>query len=678
MDADSTPTPAVDQTIRDIYGEPEDEITSYRGLELDPFQQNAIEALRQGNSLLVSAPTGAGKTLIAEYALEKCIQANRDIIYTAPIKALSNQKFRDFSSTYGDRVGIMTGDVTINPEACALIMTTEVFRNTIFESPERLRNVHYCIFDEIHYMDDPARGTVWEESIIYAPQHIRFISLSATISNLSGLAEWMNEIRDTRTEVIECDERPVPLKHHPYLPKKQFCTMEELERLYHSRSRKQARSIGPGERIKWEKKLVDIMEDRNHLPALYFVFSRRGCREKARRNSDRDLLTKAESERAVDIFETAVENFGITYSSNLELLRKTVPRGIAYHHAGLLPSLKEIIERLFTEGLINLLYCTETFALGINMPARSVVFESLQKFDGTQVTYIKSREFAQMAGRAGRRGIDEVGHVYPVIDWPDYDLNAVRDVIEGEIEPIRSKFGLQYSTILNLYRSLRERIIEACKNSFIHYQSTHEDEDQSKRDYELRIDQIKKKLQFLKEFNYINDQELTRKGEFASRVNGYEIQAAEFLASDLLSKLSETELILVLAAAVFEPRGNRNYPGIHDPEFRQVAREADNLIKAVNVRENELGIKKLTKKPDFSLTGLVYDWGRGRPFHQLSRDTEAAEGDLVRTLRMTVQLCRMIYRNLEQDLMLKRRLMQCVERINRGVVDAEKQLNTRI
>jgi len=662
-------------SLKEIYGDPDRRVETYQGHDLDPFQVDAIGALRGGKSLLVSAPTGAGKTLIAEYALEKCIEADCQIIYTAPIKALSNQKFRDFSETYGDRVGIMTGDVTINPNACALIMTTEVFRNTIFEDPERLKDVQYCIFDEIHYMDNKQRGTVWEESIIYAPQHIRFISLSATISNLDSLAAWMNNIREYDTEVIHCGERPVPLKLEPFVPTKGFRNTDELKQLYHSRSRKQGRQLSRNKLNESEADLLDTLEQKDHLPALFFVFSRRGCREKARRNQHRNLLTDAESQRAKDIFERCVDKFDVRHSQDLSLLRELIPKGIAYHHAGLLPALKEIVERLFTERLINLLFATETFALGINMPARSVLFESLQKYDGESVKYIKTREFQQMAGRAGRRGIDEVGHVYPIIDWPDFNYNAVERIFRGDIEPIKSKFGLHYSTILNLYSQLGERIVEACKKSFIHFQSTDRAEHQNQQKYDQMVDQLRKRLQFLKDFGYIEDERLTRKGEFTSMINGYEIHAAEYLQAGLLQDMSESHLILLMSSTIHESRNRESYER-RQQAFQRKANQADNLIRSVNRHEDELGIESLTKRPAFTISELVYQWARGKPLHQITRDPDVADGTMVRNLRMTVQLLRQIYRNLESEEMLQRRLMKCVEIVNRGVVDAEKQLST--
>lgn len=662
----------------DVFDTEKDSVEEYKGFTLDPFQREAIESLHQGDSVLVSAPTGAGKTLIAEYAMDHCLEGGHEIVYTAPIKALSNQKFRQFSEQFGDEVGIMTGDVTINPEATALIMTTEVFRNTIFEDPHRLDDVRYCIFDEVHYMDDEMRGTVWEESIIFAPQHVRFICLSATIQNLESLSGWMNVIRDYDTSVIKHFDRPVPLKKRFFVPKKGFADINRLEKLYHSRSRKGGRNLSRQELHKWETKLLDHLEEHDQFPALFFVFSRKGCSMKASRHTDRMLLTEEESERAKALFEEYSEKLGLTQSRNYEQLKELTARGIAYHHAGLLPSLKDVVERLFTEGLIKLMIATETFALGINMPARSVIFESLEKFDGTQMRYMKSREFNQMAGRAGRRGMDEVGFVYSMVDWPDFHLPSIKRLYEGEIEPIRSKFGLDYTTLINLYHRLEDQIYEAMQKSFFHYQTQSQEGDHSPSDYREITNQVEKKLQFLRDFDYLDGKKITEKGWFASRVNGYEIQVSEYVYSGLLKEISEIELILLMTATVFEERGREEYAEYKDRSFQDLMKSAKALIRDVNRREEELGIDDSTRMPNEAICSSVYQWSVGTPFKYLHRYATVAEGDLVRVLRMTIQLMRQMYRSLPSDVMLKRKLMKCVEIVNRGVVDARKQLETNL
>ncbi|MDQ7779971.1 MAG: DEAD/DEAH box helicase, partial [Planctomycetota bacterium] len=373
----------------------------YKGLKLDRFQLDAIAHIDAGENVIVSAPTGAGKTLIAEYALESAVNARRHIIYTAPIKALSNQKFRDFTADYGDRIGIMTGDVTINPAAIALIMTTEIFRNTIFESPARLENVGYVIFDEIHFMDDEERGTVWEESIIFAPHHIRFLCLSATVANLPQFAAWMEKTRRSKVQVVFTDSRPVPLTHTLWaqgvgatslkgLKELEIARRAELQaRRTGRRNFRDARSGWRGRRQgrhgrqgqadggrggsepgrvpvmdpEWRTHLIDHIQKAGQMPCLYFLFSRRGCEERARESMGRGLLSDDDRMKAHALFDSLAVRFDIVGVQQADEMRALVGRGIAYHHAGILPTLKEVVERLFTSGFIRLLFATETFAL---------------------------------------------------------------------------------------------------------------------------------------------------------------------------------------------------------------------------------------------------------------------------------------------------------------------------
>ncbi|HOO56242.1 MAG TPA: DEAD/DEAH box helicase [bacterium] len=438
----------------------------FKGYELDPFQEQAINALDKGHSIIVAAPTGAGKTVIAEYAIEKAIQEGKQIIYTAPIKALSNQKFRDFSSDYPDKIGIMTGDVIINPEAPVLIMTTEIFRNIIFEAEEtRLENIYTVIFDEIHYINDIQRGTVWEESIIFAPQHIRFICLSATIPNFEEFAAWMRSVRDIEIQTISESNRPVPLKVHLWVPGYGFRNisfLKQLEKEDLSRRKKQK-----GGNID----LVKILKEEDKLPCLYFHFSRMGCEEYAQYFRGMNLLTNKERRNSMRLFDKYAEQFGVEIKGQALFMRNLLKGGVAFHHAGVLPAIKEIIERLYTLGLIKLLFTTETFAVGINMPAKSVIFDNLLKHDGITFRFLTAREFQQMAGRAGRRGIDEVGNAYACIDLRDISYEGVRQTLSKDAEDIESQFSLSYSSILNLYNNFGDGIYEVCEKSFNNFKS---------------------------------------------------------------------------------------------------------------------------------------------------------------------------------------------------------------
>ena len=399
----------------------------YKGLQLDRFQEKAIAAINRDTSVIVTAPTGAGKTVIAEYAVEKCLKENRRVIYTAPIKALSNQKYRDFYAEYGEKIGIVTGDVVLNPYAQVLLMTTEIFRNTIFDDIQRLQDVSYVIFDEIHYINDIERGTVWEESLIFAPQHIKFVCLSATIPNINPFTEWMRGVRDIDIEIVEELKRPVPLEHYLYFKDYGIGSVEHISTLrkraqHDTRKRKsdpfedKTPPALPSDFV--ETSLIPHLRQEKQLPCLYFCFSRRGCEENAFSlvfGSQLQLLNKRQAIQILKQFDELCRQFDIVEEEKITEFRKLVSRGIAYHHAGMLPTLKEVVERLFTSGLIQLLFTTETFAVGINMPACSVVFDSLEKFDGLGFRYLKAREYHQMSGRAGRRGIDTIGYVYAQI-----------------------------------------------------------------------------------------------------------------------------------------------------------------------------------------------------------------------------------------------------------------------
>ena len=445
----------------------------YGEYRLDPFQEEACRAVDAGDSVIVSAPTGAGKTVIAEYAAERCHRLGKRAIYTAPIKALSNQKYRDFRAAFGDEnVGIVTGDVVLNPHAPLLAMTTEIFRNAVFENARQLRDVECVIFDEIHFINDIERGTVWEESIIFAPQDMQIVCLSATIPNLEQFAGWIQSARDLPLRVVSETNRPVPLEHVVYIPNQGAGSMEDLKR-----ETEKARRKSKGRRQRYSSdfdtaQLVDNLREHDRLPALYFCFSRKGCEERARRfQSEGSFLTPEQSREMLKAYDELCAMFSIADDARADQFRSLLARGIAYHHAGMLPTLKEAVERLFTRGMVRLLFTTETFAVGINMPARSVVFESLQKYDGVSVRPLKALEYQQMAGRAGRRGIDAKGYVYASVNPGAVDFSAVQHTLTGKPEPIESQFNLSYSSILNLLEQYGDMIFEVAEQSFSNYQN---------------------------------------------------------------------------------------------------------------------------------------------------------------------------------------------------------------
>lgn len=433
---------------------------NFRQYVLDDFQYEAVRQLLNGNSVLVSAPTGVGKTLIADYLIEEAIGRGDRIIYTAPIKALSNQKYKEFKALYGEsRVGIITGDVVINAEADVTLMTTEIFRNILQQDMERLQGISHIIFDEIHYLSDEDRGTVWEESIIFMPENMRLLGLSATIPNARELADWISEIKGHPVEVITKSERAVPLDHFVYTRRTGPTTLRELIRSEEERRKKEeAEEKGDVRRHRLpetnHRDLVRAVTKLNGLPCLYFVFSRRMCEEKAfELAQEQDYLTQDEKKRAEEVIDRLVQEYGLHVWRRTPYIKNLLLKGIAFHHAGLLPALKEIVEILFGMNLIRVMYATETFAVGINYPVRTVCFDAPTKWDGFSFRPMSTLEYFQMAGRAGRRGIDERGYVYILADIGRYRPEDFPSTRPEDIEELRSRFNLSYNSVLNLNRN---------------------------------------------------------------------------------------------------------------------------------------------------------------------------------------------------------------------------------
>jgi superfamily II RNA helicase len=647
-------------------------VETYRGLTLNPFQRQAFAALREEQDVLVSAPTGAGKTLIAEYAVEQCIQNQQRAIYTAPIKALSNQKYRDFRGQEGVsfEIGIMTGDVTIRPGADLLIMTTEIFRNTILERSEELEDVGYVIYDEIHYMDDPDRGTVWEESIIFAPESIRFLGLSATVSNLKQFSEWIHGVRGRPFELIRSTERPVPLRHYLHFPDLGPKRADKVTRLFKPKRQKGKRPRGRS-RV---GSLLDRLQRLQQMPTLFFCFSRRECEARGREQARRRLLREPERASIETLFDQVCDRFEIQPDATLEELRALALEGISYHHAGLLPLHKELVERLFTSGLLRLLFTTETFALGINMPAHSVVFSSLRKFDGVGFDRLKTREYQQMAGRAGRQGMDAEGLVFSVLDDDRVRLEDVRKTIFGSVEPIRSRFNLSYSTILNLHMHLGERIFEAWEKSFNNFQWARMSRKKREQNERRQRQAIQKRLQLLKEFEYLDADGLLPKGDIARRINGYELPAVELMESGLFRALTDEQVALILTAVVFEERRSDLYQRMPKSLLGTLRGDAENILEGLIGREREANIHPQTRRLNFKIGGVVHAWWEGWSFDEIGRLTNASHGDLVRTFRLVVQLLKQMRKVYSAQKDSAEQFERILERLNRDEVDARRQI----
>ncbi len=659
---------------------------TFRGLTLFPFQRQAIEAVFAGKGVVVAAPTGAGKTLVADYAIDLALSQGRRVLYTSPIKALSNQKFRDFRAVYGEsRVGLMTGDVTLEPDAPLLVLTTEIFRNTIFEDPKRLDGFEFVIFDEVHYLDDRERGTVWEEAILYAPAHIRIVALSATVPNVAELAAWIESVRHTPVEVIIEEKRPVPLTHKVWVPGRGPRALDEVRRYLveigrQDPDRRAGRGHGRGPRRGLRARLealesasfdlVSHLEQHKLLPAIYFCFSRLDCERLAHANGRRDLLEPAEREVMLAAFDDLARRYQVSDAASTKELRGLAGRGVLFHHAGMLPIDKEIVERLFTGGNVRLLFATETFALGVNMPARSVCFHALTKFDGVGFGPLLAREYWQMAGRAGRQGMDEKGWVFALFDEGRITYPELVRLHSGKVEPVRSRFNLTYTTILNLWRRMGDRVTDAWERSFARYQR---DQGQGGRGGSGGLKAIDGRLEVLRRLAYLDAQGLTAKGRLCSKVNGYELAVTEAWSGGWLAELSAVDTAILFASMVYDPRPSDASDGPRRP-LRGLVVPFGERMQAVADTERASGLRELTRGPDFGIAGPVEMWAEGKSLDALLARTTLAAGDLVRLLRMTIQLLRQAFHALDRDDPARPALLEARERLDRDEVDAKRQL----
>ncbi|KAK4958330.1 ATP-dependent RNA helicase mtr4 [Elasticomyces elasticus] len=448
---------------------------------LDPFQEVSIASIERNESVLVSAHTSAGKTVVAEYAIAQCLKNNQRVIYTSPIKALSNQKYREFNADFGD-VGLMTGDVTINPTATCLVMTTEILRSMLYRGSEIMREVAWVIFDEVHYMRDKSRGVVWEETIILLPDKVRYVFLSATIPNAMQFAEWITKTHSQPCHVVYTDFRPTPLQHyffpagadgiHLIVDEKGIFREENFNKAMSAIAEKAgddgsdplAKRRGKGKDKKTNKggkkdgptdiyKIVKMIMMKNYNPVIVFSFSKRECENYALQMSQLAFNDDSEKAMVTKVFSSAIESLS-DEDKELPQIQHILPllrRGIGIHHSGLLPILKETIEILFQEGLIKVLFATETFSIGLNMPAKTVVFTGVKKFDGQSLRYVTPSEFIQMSGRAGRRGLDDRGIVIMMVD-EKLEPQTAKEIVRGEQDKLNSAFYLGYNMILNLIR----------------------------------------------------------------------------------------------------------------------------------------------------------------------------------------------------------------------------------
>ncbi|KAJ7508688.1 ATP-dependent RNA helicase [Mycena galericulata] len=511
--------------------------------ELDTFQKQAVYHLEMGDSVFVAAHTSAGKTVVAEYAIALAEKHMTRAIYTSPIKALSNQKFRDFKQTFSSSsVGILTGDVQINPEASCLIMTTEILRSMLYKGADLIRDVEFVIFDEVHYVNDAERGVVWEEVIIMLPDHVNIILLSATVPNTKEFADWVGRTKKKDIYVISTAQRPVPLEHYLYAGREMYKIVdarrdflalgykEAGEALRRKQDKeREAAGLPPVQRVgargaavaqRGQQRgglpargrgappptrgrgggapprtmhhaadknlyvhLVGHLRKKALLPVVVFTFSKKRCEENAATLTNSDLCTSVEKSEVHVAIEKALARLKGSDKKLPQIgrMRDLLSRGIGVHHGGLLPIVKEVVEILFARGLVKILFATETFAMGVNMPAKCVVFSGIRKHDGRSFRDILPGEYTQMAGRAGRRGLDPTGTVIIVANDSLPEQTTLQTMMLGTPGKLSSQFRLTYNMILNLLRVEALKVEEMIKRSFSENASQRLLPDQQKR-----------------------------------------------------------------------------------------------------------------------------------------------------------------------------------------------------
>lgn len=718
----------------------------FRGLKLDGFQAEAIRHIQEGRSVLVAAPTGTGKTLIADYLIDQVLADGGEVIYTAPIKALSNQKYREYCRMFGEeQVGLVTGDIVINRDAPIRIMTTEILRNmllqghtipdnlsdsereefldtapagqTILPEIERLQAV---IVDEIHFVDDPDRGTVWEEMLIYLPQSVHILGLSATLSNLEQFAAWLSHIRGTEVEVVRENRRNVPLTFHMANSESGLVSPNEFEKLYRrwqkdKKSDKKSRSNDRNDRNRGRRDQSDRtrhsdvfrMLPSDQYPALYFIYSRKMTEQLAielsRTPVGRALARTAKTDEIAQHLRPVEQDYPDLITAPLKNL---LLKGIAFHHAGLHVALKALVEELYEAKLVQVLYCTSTFALGINMPARTVIFDSLEKFDGVEMVPLSVREFMQMAGRAGRRGIDSEGDVVIRLDYQEFHtvVPFYKNLLSGRSEPVSSSFNLSFHSVVNLLERYPEREIRVLlERSFKAYQYA-EDADlfaQQLEDHRKKVpsseaqklefewedaylvrsiaecrrphlwENFSRKVEFLRTFGYIDEHlELRSAARIVQRIQFQEIFITELVLAGVFEGLTGEEIFGVMCGLVQTlPRTARVQPP-DEGRWWDIFDDVEPIFQseAVQYAHRMLNMEAVCT---VALMPLGEQWARGVPLteilEQVSNPTDLS-GDLVGAFRRGKDLVGQLRNIYEEDKERRKELTKVIRAVTRDEV----------
>ena len=651
---------------------------------LDPFQAEAFDALDEGKSVLVTAPTGAGKTLVAEYAVTRALANGRKAFYTTPLKALSNQKFAELCQAHGsDRVGLLTGDTSIRPGAPVVVMTTEVLRNMLLAGSDLLQGLQAVVLDEVHYLQDPYRGGVWEEVLVLCPPDVIFVCLSATVANASELGDWLRSVRGP-TQVVVSRHRPVELRHHLAVHWRNEGTTELVPLLVEGRLGGEAARLdqaarrasrdrpppnwrrGPGSsaprlpfRGPRRTELIEELGERQLLPAIVFIFSRAACEDAVRQCLREGIRLAANRERAI-IRRIAEEHTDPLADDDLAVLGygewlEGLEAGVAAHHAGLVPAFRETVEEAFAAGLLKAVFATETLSLGINMPARTVAIERFTKFGGAGRAPLTSGEYAQLTGRAGRRGLDREGNAVAL--WsPETSATEMSRIALAPPPDLRSSFRPTYNLAVNLMRRFdRPMAVEVLRRSFAQWQAAHHGPRR-----ETLVDLLARRLAVLEELGYVDGWSVRPLGLQLSRVyHEADLLVTGVLAGEALRGAEPAVVAGVLSSLVFERRRarkvlgapRRRRPGRGTGDRLGEGRRADLaerlalvLHQADQVRAlEEIHLVPRTRQPEPGLATAVTAWARGASFRTVLEVAtieagEIAPGDFVRTVKQLADL----------------------------------------
>jgi len=681
----------------------------------DEFQQHAFRTIDADRSVLVSAPTGSGKTLVAAYAIHRALGAEGKAFYTTPLKALSNQKYGELVATYGKaHVGLLTGDTAVRPDAPVVVMTTEVLRNMLLAGSNLLAGLHTVVLDEVHFIQDPYRGGVWEEVLVLSPPEVRFVCLSATVSNADELGGWLRSVRG-ETDIITERERPIVLRHHfaahrredeetlllPLLedgrPGSEGLRLDQaVRRASHGRPvHWQHRGKGPRlpYRAPHRTELITALNAEEMLPVIVFIFSRAAC-DDAVRQVVRDGVRLTDKSERTAIRGIAERRVDMLSDEDLDVLGygewvEGLGAGVAAHHAGLVPVFRETVEECFAAGLLKVVFATETLSLGINMPARSVVIERFTKYGGAGRATLTSGEYLQLTGRAGRRGLDEEGHA--IVLWSNETTFAEAARVASAPPPdLRSSFRPSYNLVVNLVSQFdRQTATDVLRRSFAQWQASKPDQ---------LTQQFSHRMAVLEQLGYISTWALTPAGHRLSRIyHESDLLLAEALEAELLDGLEPSVLAGVVSAVVFEPRRARRVIGHGPPRganARRGRRRSPLADRLGEKRATELGARcealaglaehirvaeeqhlvPRTRQPAAGLATAVTSWARGASFETAlgvaARDVgELAPGDFVRTMKSVADLVQQVaYASADRATAAAAR--EAVDLLLRGVVAA--------